>query len=89
MHFDLVSRSAKFAGTEDEAFWTWAVIETLRHSGVRVEELLEITQLAIVSYRLFDTGRDHPAPDYCPASRGKLTFALRPHRPLDLLVRRS
>src|SRR5690348_9780828 len=28
---------------EDEAFWTWAIVETLRHTGVRVEELLELT----------------------------------------------
>jgi hypothetical protein len=25
---------------EDEAFWSWAIIETLRHSGTRIEELL-------------------------------------------------
>lgn len=40
---------------EDEAFWAWAIIETLRHTGVRIEELLEITHLALVSYRLPDT----------------------------------
>ena len=37
---------------EDEAFWAWAIIETLRLSGVRLEELLEITHLALVSYQL-------------------------------------
>ena len=37
---------------EDEAFWSWAVIETLRHTGVRLEELLEITHLGLVSHRL-------------------------------------
>ena len=36
--------------TEDEAFWSWAVIETLRHTGVRVEELTEITHCALVQY---------------------------------------
>jgi site-specific recombinase XerD len=40
---------------EDDAFWAWAIIETLRHTGVRIEELLEITHLALVSYRLPDT----------------------------------
>jgi integrase len=40
---------------EDDAFWAWAIIETLRHTGVRLEELLEITHLALVSYRLPDT----------------------------------
>jgi hypothetical protein len=37
---------------EDHAFWAWAVIETLRHSGLRVEELVELTQLAVTSYTL-------------------------------------
>ena len=40
---------------EDEAFWSWAIIETLRHTGIRVEELLEITHLALVSYQLPDS----------------------------------
>ena len=38
--------------TEDEAFWSWAIVETLQHTGTRVEELSEITQLALVSYRV-------------------------------------
>ncbi|WP_431908714.1 hypothetical protein [Amycolatopsis thermoflava] len=42
---------------EENAFWSWAIIETLRHTGVRVEELLEITHLALVSYRLPETGK--------------------------------
>ena len=25
---------------EEDAFWLWAVVETLRHSGLRIEELL-------------------------------------------------
>jgi site-specific recombinase XerD len=45
---------------EDDAFWAWAIIETLRHTGVRIEELLEITHLALVSYRLPDTGEIVP-----------------------------
>lgn len=40
---------------EDEAFWSWAIIETLRHTGIRIEELEEITHLALVSYQLPDT----------------------------------
>ncbi len=45
----------KVTQCEDNAFWAWAVIETLRHTGIRLEELLEITHLALVSYRLPDT----------------------------------
>lgn len=36
---------------EEDAFWLWAVVETLRHSGLRIEELLELTHLALVSLR--------------------------------------
>ena len=49
------SEVTKATQNEDNAFWAWAVIETLRHTGVRLEELLEITHLALVSYRLPDT----------------------------------
>jgi integrase len=36
---------------EERAFWNWAVIETLRLSGIRIEELLELSQLSIRQYR--------------------------------------
>lgn len=52
---------------EDDAFWSWAVIETLRHTGVRIEELLEVTQLAIVSYRLPGTGETIPLLQIVPS----------------------
>lgn len=52
---------------EDEAFWTWAVIETLHHTGIRVEELMEITQLAITSYRLPSTGEPVPLLQIVPS----------------------
>jgi integrase len=53
--------------TEDDAFWSWAVIETLRHTGVRLEELGEITHLALVSYRLADTGELVPMLQIVPS----------------------
>jgi integrase len=52
---------------EDEAFWAWAVIETLRHTGIRIEELLELTQFAIVSHRLADTGEVVPLLQIVPS----------------------
>ncbi len=36
---------------EDTAFWQWAIIETLRHTGMRIEELLELSQLSIRQYQ--------------------------------------
>ncbi|RSN02944.1 integrase [Nonomuraea sp. WAC 01424] len=38
--------------SEENAFWAWAIIEILRHTGIRLEELLELTHLALVSYQL-------------------------------------
>jgi integrase len=53
--------------TEDEAFWSWAIIETLRHTGVRLEELTELTHLALISYRLPDTGEIVPMLQVVPS----------------------
>ncbi|WP_353365299.1 site-specific integrase [Mycobacterium sp.] len=53
--------------SEADAFWSWAVVETLRHTGVRLEELLEITQLAVVQYQLPDTGETVPLLQIVPS----------------------
>jgi integrase len=52
---------------EADAFWAWAIIETLRHTGIRIEELLEVTHLALVSYRLPDTGETVPMLQIVPS----------------------
>jgi hypothetical protein len=39
---------------EDDAFWTWAIVEVLRLTGLRLEELLELTHLSIREYRMPD-----------------------------------
>jgi integrase len=36
---------------EADAFWAWAIIEVLRLTGIRLEELLELTHLSIRHYR--------------------------------------
>ncbi|HEX5882708.1 MAG TPA: site-specific integrase, partial [Actinomycetota bacterium] len=38
------------SGEEVRAFWTWAAIETLRHTGVRIEELCELSHHSLVQY---------------------------------------
>lgn len=49
---DLATGEIRDAGDyEERAFWDWAVISTLRHSGVRVEELSELTHLSIRQYQ--------------------------------------
>ena len=37
--------------SEDTAFWDWAMVEVLRHTGIRIEELTELTHLSIRQYQ--------------------------------------
>lgn len=64
---DATGREVDLTAAEDDAFWAWAVLETLRHTGVRAEELVEITHLALVSYRLPDTGEVVPMLQIVPS----------------------
>lgn len=52
---------------EDDAFWAWAVVEVLRHTGLRLEELLELTHLALVYHRLDDTSEIVPLLQILPS----------------------
>ncbi len=54
---------------EEEAFWTWAIVDTLRHTGVRVEELLELTHLALATHTLPDTGEIVPLLQIAPSKQ--------------------
>src|SRR5262249_16253989 len=70
---------------EDRAFWTWAIIEVLRATGVRVEELLELSHHSLVHSQLPRTPatgrRPAPTPPHppqppngpCPAPRSPPT----------------
>ena len=55
------------AREEDHAFWTWAIIEVLRTTGVRVEELLEFSHHSLVQYRLPSTGELVPLLQIAPS----------------------
>src|SRR5262249_32889388 len=52
---------------EDDAFWTWAIVEVLRQTGIRIEELLELSHHAIVQYRLPSTGELVPLLQIMPS----------------------
>jgi integrase len=41
---------------EHRAFWSWAAIEVLRHTGVRIEELGELSHHDMIEYQLPETG---------------------------------
>ena len=44
---DKAGRRVDLSKAEDRAFWTWAAVEVLRHTGIRIEELLELTHLSL------------------------------------------
>lgn len=37
--------------SEEQAFWEWAYVEVLRHTGIRVEELVELSHTSLRQYR--------------------------------------
>jgi integrase len=44
-------KSLNVTAAEDAAFAEWAIVEILRHSGVRIDEALELTHLSIRQYK--------------------------------------
>ena len=52
---------------EEEAFWAFAAIEVLRLTGIRCEELLELTHHSITEYRLPTTGELVPLLQIAPS----------------------
>jgi len=54
-------------GEEDYAFWAWATIEVLRSTGIRIEELLELSHHSLVQYRLPGTGELVPLLQIAPS----------------------
>jgi integrase len=58
---------ADLTGEEDYAFWAWAAIEVLRHTGIRIEELLELSHHSLIQYRLPGTGELVPLLQVIPS----------------------
>jgi Phage integrase family len=52
---------------EHRSFWTWAMVEVLRHTGVRIEELTELSHHSLIQYRLPDTGQLIPLLQITPS----------------------
>ncbi|OZF03957.1 integrase [Rhodococcus sp. 14-2496-1d] len=55
----------------ERAFWAWASVEVFRHTGVRIEEMLEITHRSFVSYTLPATGEVIPMLQIAPSKTDK------------------
>jgi integrase len=60
-------KRADLTGEEDYAFWGWAAVEVLRHTGIRIEELLELSHHSLVQYRLPGTGELVPLLQVMPS----------------------
>jgi len=52
---------------EHQAFWTWAAVEVLRHTGVRIEELTELSHHSLIQYTLPATGELIPLLQIAPS----------------------
>jgi integrase len=52
---------------EHRGFWTWAVVEVLRHTGIRIEELTELSHHSLIQYRLPASGELIPLLQITPA----------------------
>lgn len=61
------SEEVNLTQLESDTFWSWAIIETLRQTGVRHEELLELTHLAIQPYKIPSTGETIPLVHVVPS----------------------
>ena len=60
---------------EEEAFWGFATIEVLRLTGIRCEELLELTHHGITEYRLPATGELVPLLQIAPSKTDTERFS--------------
>ncbi|MGW3984563.1 tyrosine-type recombinase/integrase [Streptomyces mirabilis] len=56
---------------EKVAFFAWATIEILRHTGIRIEELREISHHSIVRYKLPSSGEVVPLLQIAPSKTDK------------------
>jgi hypothetical protein len=52
---------------EHRGFWTWAMVEVLRHTGLRIEELTELSHHSLIQYRLPDTSELIPLLQITPS----------------------
>jgi integrase len=52
---------------EDRAFWAWATVEVLRATGIRIEELAQLSHHSFVQYRLPGSGELVPLLQIVPS----------------------
>ena len=52
---------------EEAAFWSWATVEVLRATGIRIEEMLELAHHSFIAYTLPTTGEIVPMLQVAPS----------------------
>jgi integrase len=65
--YDSAGHRWDLALAEQRAFWGWAAVEFLRHTGCRIEEMLEVSHHSITQYTLPDTGEVIPLLQIAPS----------------------
>ncbi|MFF2078370.1 tyrosine-type recombinase/integrase [Kitasatospora sp. NPDC058162] len=65
--YDETGRRTHLGQVEERAFWAWATIEFLQHTGVRIEEMLEASHHSLIQYKLPSTGEVVPLLQVAPS----------------------
>ena len=64
---DASGRRRDLAHEEEYAFWGWATVEILRETGIRIEELSELSHHSLVQYRVPTSGEVVPLLQIAPS----------------------
>ena len=67
MAADPTGRRYDLLHEEEYAFWAWAAVSVLRLTGIRIEELMEITHHSLIQYRLPTTDEIVPLLQIAPS----------------------
>ena len=68
---DAAGKRRNLSLEEQRSFWVWAIVEVLRATGIRIEELLELSHHSLVQYRLPTTGELIPLLQIAPSKTDK------------------
>ncbi len=68
---DATDKRRNLSLEQEIAFWVWAIVEVLRATGIRIEELLELSHHSLVQYRLPTTGELIPLLQIAPSKTDK------------------
>ncbi|MEU0355358.1 site-specific integrase [Streptomyces cyaneofuscatus] len=65
--YDEAGKRIHLGQAEHRAFWAWATVEFLRHTGARIEEMLETSHHSIIQYTLPTTTEVVPLLQIAPS----------------------